>query len=399
MFSMKEEVYMSKNILFVMPHLYTGGITTAFLNLINSICNNTELNIDILLFNHDNTSVLPDNVNVIPTNKMLRLISTSQEKIRKESLFLSLMRLGFGAISKFIGSHIAYKIIFGFCPRLSKYDFAISYCQSSSNRSFYGGMNDFVIDKVDAKTKISFLHCDYSQCGSSDSHNDKVYEKFDKIAAVSQGVKDAFISVMPHLESKVHVVHNCHQVDRILSLSKVNTFVYDNDVLNIITVARISAEKGHYRALEVFARLKNEGYKFRWHIIGGADVRTEVEFAEKIENLDLKDCVVMHGNQNNPYRFFPNADVMLLPSYHEAAPMVFSEAEILGLPVITTDTLSAKEFVADKGIGIVCDSNVEGIYDSLSQILKNPHILSKFSSKYKTHDNYEQLEEFYALLK
>lgn len=43
-----------------------------------------------------------------------------------------------------------------------------------------------------------------------------------------------------------------------------------------------------------------------------------------------------------------NANLLLLFSEHEAAPMVFGEAELLQLPVLTTNTTSVKELVLDK---------------------------------------------------
>jgi len=392
---------MPKRLLFVMPHLYTGGITTAFLNLINAIHKNSLYKIDVLLFNQENVTLLPDDVNVLPANAALRLIATPQSVINKESIFLALLRYFFGAISKVFGSNIAYWLIFLFCPTLSGYDAAISYCQSSANNSFYGGMNEFVISKVAAKNKITFLHCDYSCCGSSDKHNNKIYDKFDKIAAVSQGVKDAFVSILPHLESKVFVVHNCHQVDKILALSKNNTVFYDDEVFNIITVARISAEKGHYRALDVFKRLKEEGYNFKWHIIGGSDASSEEKLQKLIVDYGLMDYVVMHGDQDNPYKFFVNADILFLPSYHEAAPMVFSEAEILALPVLCTDTISAKEFVEDRLIGIVCENNIEGIYSALTAILENVNFTAerkKMFNNMEQFSNYNSVQEFMQLI-
>ncbi len=390
---------MKKKVLLTTTDLNLGGIETAFLNLVNLLKKDNTIDFDVFLFDSDNEFKLPAGVKVIRGNKLVRMLVVNQQKIKEENSFLGIFRLFCGAFAKFFGHGLIYKLLFFSQPKLYGYDVAISFTQSSHKHSLFGGCNEFVLNRVISAKKISFLHCDYSMCGINTLYSKKIYSKFDKIAAVSEGVRQAFVKCVPELEEKTCVVHNCHDIENIITKSKSDVVTYKTDALNFVTVARLSPEKGHYRALEVFDRLKHEGHKFKWHIIGGADDFTESEFAKKIEAFNLTDSVVMHGNQDNPYRFFPNADVMLLPSYHEAAPMVFSEAEILGLPVITTDTLSAKEFVADRNNGIVCDNSISGIYKAVGNVLKNPDILNKYVEfQDAEYDNQTFVHEFYDLL-
>ena len=385
----------NKKILFVMPHLYTGGITTAFLNLINNLDKN---DIYVLLFNPEHKEKIPDKVNIVPTNIFLRLITTPQNKINKESKLFGILRLFLGGIAKLIGSQFAYRLIFLTCSKLKGFDCAISFSQSSNNHSLFGGMNEFVLDKVNADAKVTFLHCDYSECGIHSNYSQKIYSQFDKIAAVSEGVRNSFVKTIPELADKTCVVHNCHQFEKIEKMSFENTVIYKDDAIKFLTVARISSEKGHYRALEAFKKLKSEGFDFYWHIVGGADDNTEATFQRCIDDAGLTNNVIMHHTQENPYRFFVNADALLLPSYHEAAPMVFSEAEILNLPILTTDTTSAEEFVSSKNIGIVCSNTDEAIYQMLKDVLQKPELLAGFKRNMKIPTNESALNEFYDLI-
>ena len=72
-----------------------------------------------------------------------------------------------------------------------------------------------------------------------------------------------------------------------------------------------------------------------------------------------------------------NADYLFVPSLHEAAPMVFDEANVLGLKIISTNTTSAAEMIDEDGI--ICDNSSEGIESVLSELRKS--LSEKSSSK------------------
>ena len=75
------------------------------------------------------------------------------------------------------------------------------------------------------------------------------------------------------------------------------------------------------------------------------------------------------GEKVNPYAYMKNADYLLVPSYHEAAPLVFDEAKCLGLKIITTDTVSAKELVGTD-YGIVCENEDSALRNVLTLLKK-----------------------------
>ena len=74
--------------------------------------------------------------------------------------------------------------------------------------------------------------------------------------------------------------------------------------------------------------------------------------------------------------------------------MVFGEAMITGIPVLTTDTTSAKEMVEDTHIGFVCKIDDESIKAALEKIL---------SGKIKRNEippytNEAAVSEFYEII-
>ncbi len=388
---------MKKKILFVMPNLKTGGVQTAFLNLINEIKNDKNLEIDLFVFDTDDIGILPREVNVLPVGKLTRLLTTSQKTIESESKVLGILRLLLGGIAKVIADHYVYSFVFMFEKILKGYDVAISFSQSGPKHSLYGGMNEFVMTKVEAKTKATVLHCDYSAVGLDTLYNVDLYQMFDKVCAVSDGVKNAFLSLVPECKETACVMHNCHDFYKMAELSAIDTVEYDRGVLNILTVARITAEKGHLRALDALYRLKEDGLKFCWHIVGDGDGLEKLK--AKIEEYNMSRNVILYGNHQNPYKFYVNADVLLVPSFHEAAPMVFTESEFFNLPVVATKTTSTDEFVTDRNLGIVCENSENGIYKAFEYIFKNPNIIREIKGfRRELPSNDEALREFYELI-
>ena len=78
-----------------------------------------------------------------------------------------------------------------------------------------------------------------------------------------------------------------------------------------------------------------------------------------IRELELSDVVTLCGQQKNPYGYIKAADLLLIPSYSEAAPLVIGEAAALGTPILSVETSSAREMIAETGYGWVCDNSEE----------------------------------------
>ena len=363
-----------------MTSLNTGGIATSLLNLLNELKSRNDLNIDVVLFHRspNDEILIPEGIAIKYPGKMTELIAISVQDAKKMGIKYYVLKYILGAICKLFGHGIAYKIIFRFCQHYDNYDYAISCSQSAPIHSMYGGCNEFVLHNIVAKKKISFIHCDYVTYGLNDKYSHKVYAMFDKIAVVSNSVGRVFLGVEPEFVNKTFTVRNCHNINKILTSSENETVAYDSNDLNILTVARMGDEKGHMRVLDGLRRLKDVGIRCKWHIVGGCIETAPAEFIKKIKEYDVESNVVFYGIQSNPYRYMPKADFLLVPSLHEAAPMVFDEARLLHLPVVTTNTVSAEEMVGSYEVGLVCDNTDTALSDALIHVAKNPELLKTY---------------------
>ncbi len=84
---------------------------------------------------------------------------------------------------------------------------------------------------------------------------------------------------------------------------------------------------------------------------------------------NLEDVVIRLGEKANPYPYMARSDLYVCLSSSEACPMVFNEAKILKLPMVTTDFGSAFEFITNGVDGIITPIDI--MPNVLSRLMKD----------------------------
>ncbi|MBQ2848042.1 MAG: glycosyltransferase [Clostridia bacterium] len=390
-----------KKIIIVNNDMRVGGVQKSLYNLLWSI--DLEKCYDVTLFLFRKTGAyadkLPEGVKVIECDGLFRYSGMSQQECNG-NLKDTLLRGFIAAIAFFFGRRAAVRFMLIGQPMLSEsYDYAISFLHNGRCNSIYGCVQDFVLSRIKAQKKIAFIHCDYRNCGANHTVNNRMIEQFDKIVACSDGCRKAFESVLPDLKNKCTTVCNCHNFNEIRSLAEENTYIYDSKYINIILVARLSREKGIERALKAVSEAVNKGFLVKLHVVGGGNLCNEL--IDLSRDLGIADNVEFYGRQDNPYRYMKNADLLLLTSYHEAAPMVIDESRCLGVPILTTETTSSRDMVTDKGCGWVCGNSQEDLNKALLDILADKESLHGLKKKLKAIEasNDTAIEQFNSLFK
>src|SRR5690606_32228952 len=90
------------------------------------------------------------------------------------------------------------------------YDLAVDY---NGQQQLY-----YLIDKVQAKKKVSFFHNDYNKWPYYYSADKKYYPNTDRIYSVSPGCVDSLRNVFPEVAHKVELFENISSLSVILSL-------------------------------------------------------------------------------------------------------------------------------------------------------------------------------------
>lgn len=127
--------------------------------------------------------------------------------------------------------------------------------------------------------------------------------------------------------SKTTIMYNALQVPRADNMNQTG-----NSEANLLTVARLSPEKGIDRIIHALALLKRP---FIYTVVGDGGERSKLETL--VKSLGLKDRVRFTGSKDHPFNLNERPDVFLLGSYYEGFPNVVIEAMSLGIPAVAYD--------------------------------------------------------------
>ena len=386
-----------KKILIVNNNLHIGGVQKALVDLLKEIHDQYDITLALFYPHGKLLEQVPQDVKILPVRSAYRYLGMSRYDVEGKP-FLKLRRGIYAAISRVFGRSFAISLMALGQKKLCGFDAAISYLHDSGDKVFYGGCNEFVLRHTHGAKKIAFLHCDYSMCGANTKKNAARYEKFDKIAACSQGCADTFVENLPDFSKKTIVVPNAHDYNNIWRSVSKETVSLPEGRVNILTVARFGKEKGVGRAIEALTQISCVFKNFHYYVIGDGILRPQVEQA--ILNGDLQERVTLLGEMENPYGYMKAADLLLIPSVSEAAPLVIGEAACLGTPVLSTKTSSAVEMIEQTGFGWVCENDINALTDALEILLKDPSLLAEQKKKLQELrvDNQTAVARFAALI-
>ncbi|MBQ3203200.1 MAG: glycosyltransferase [Clostridia bacterium] len=383
-----------KELLIVNNNMKVGGVQKSLCNLLWSL-DPTEYHVTLLLFSKTGAYLdeLPDTVDVMEETGPFRLFGKSQTEYKGMD---AVKRTCLALICRFFGRDTAVRLMRKRQPTVRGYDCAVSFLNNGPKDLLYGGTQDFVLYCTEAGRKVLFLHSDYDRSGSHYPQNDRAVAQFDTIAACSEGCRRAFVAALPDLADRCVAVRNCHRYDEIRRLADADTVVYDRDAIHAVTVARMTPRKGVDRAIRALAVARKAGHPIVLHVVGDGPKRGSLQ--QLAEELAVTDAVIFHGELSNPYPYIKQADLMLLTSYHEAAPMVIEEARCLGVPILSTEIISTKEMVTEAQAGWVCDNDQAAIDETLCRVLADLDGLLAVKQRLLATpmDNREALEQFSA---
>lgn len=203
----------------------------------------------------------------------------------------------------------------------------------------------------------------------------RIYEDATLLHFVSNYIMAEAIRLGAPVEKCV-VVHRSVDIDFFNAVPRNPT---NTEVLNILSVGRLSWQKGYPYALEAIQLLKKKGNKICYHIVGdGADLAM-LRF--HVTRLGIEDQVVFHGQQSRSTikRHFENADIYLHASLTEAMPNAILEASSMSLPIVATAAGGAPEAVLDGESGfVVAPANAEKIAEALTILIGSKELRQKF---------------------
>ena len=102
-----------RKVLIVSDSTRVGGIQKSLINMLNLI-DYKKYSIDLLLFNDNHTESINNNVKILPSNKLLRIIGSTSEELNNANLLDCSLRKILSFLCRVFGSNF----IFSFCINL-----------------------------------------------------------------------------------------------------------------------------------------------------------------------------------------------------------------------------------------------------------------------------------------
>ena len=296
-----------KRILFMCINMNIGGTEKALLTMLNEI-GSSKYDITLLMLEEYGgfLNEIPSFVKVKYVNEYKNIKPLikeppkllAKELIRNRKYLKGLLILLNYSISKITNNtSYYYKYISKNIRNIEEdYDLAVAYAGPMDFITY------FVLNKIKAKKKVQWIHFDITKIGFNKKFAEKNYKKFDKIFVVSEEGKEKLINLIPALNNKVEAFFNIISCNLIENMSK-NEKGFDDSFngVRILTVGRLSKEKGQDLTINVLARLKNEGYNIKWYCIG--DGPEKDNYKQIIKNLNIENDYIVLGSKLNPYPF------------------------------------------------------------------------------------------------
>lgn len=386
-----------KRIAVVVTEFIAGGVEKALLELIDAIDRN-EYEITVFLPNKNGqwTYLLEEKVNVEVLQEV-DLRKQANELLKKFDLF-HLFKLLFFRLSSKLIIHSNYSK--GLEYRLKstpkypeKFDIVIAYKISNI---------DIVLNSlyyIDSNKKVAWVHQAFNE---SEKKYIGLYKQFDNIFCVSEALKAQTVNMFPSLRDKTDVFRNLVNYNEIKKLSTdyLPKLKNSNDLLAIVTVGRLSIEKGQDIIPSIAYFLRNKGYNFVWYLVGEGPL--EAELKEKINQYNVTDCVVLCGRKDNPYPYIRNCDIYVQTSKTEGWGLTVSEAKILNKPIVTTNAGVMSEQIENGVNGIITENDsAEEICNSIEKLIINPDLRKSFVEvleKDNTDGNKKEIQKLYSLI-
>ena len=250
-------------------------------------------------------------------------------------------------------------------------------------------------------TPLVFTKRMTSKISKKDIFHKFIYNRIDRIFAISEYVKTNMITTTPIKDKQIEVLYNG------VNLEHFNPTLYNNNeerlkyfinpnIILIGMVGRITPLKGHHEFINAAITIKkilNNNVKFI--LVGNAGL-PEQDYYNQVKDYALnklgEDNIIFTGFTNDIPKFLSMIDILIFPSYEESFGNVVIEAMAMGVPVVASDSGAVPEIIEHDVTGILVkpkDSQViaEGIIEYLFKKNKT-EMICKNAMKY-VKENYD----------
>ncbi len=260
---------MKKDILFVIDSLDIAGAEKSLVSLL-SMLDYSKFNVDLQLFSFGNileknsakTSKCTSTIELYNLYKSnyKTFYATCPVKKKQFKCFFSRIRYSIAIYKKDYHNTKRAILYWKSASKViennnKKYDVAISYAQ--------GVPTYYVAEKVKAEKKLAWVNATYIIDEEDIAFQKKYYNHYHKMIAVSRTAEKDLLERFPYYADKIEVMYDINNPRLIFQMAEAGNNYQDSfHGIRILTIGRLSAQKGYDIALQVCKILKEKKNSF-----------------------------------------------------------------------------------------------------------------------------------------
>ncbi|MBP3577035.1 MAG: CDP-glycerol glycerophosphotransferase family protein [Lachnospiraceae bacterium] len=367
-----------KNVLIYMGGFEKNGLTTAGVNLLNTL--DREKNNYAVIYCFNSVKDRQESVNVLP-DKVARIGFYHFRALTFAEQIPYMMWRGVRNIPYSFVANVMEKLSVRGAARL------MGGCRVDTVVQFTG-YNDEMIGIMEHMpcNRVIYVHNDMEQEIKHRANANKgllshAYHAYDHVAVVTEDVMPPAQRIAEcNKEKDIKEAHitwckNVLDHNRIRRMGAETLMFDDSTVINhpeaqlrevldgkkkiFVSVGRFSIEKGHERLIKAFESLHKEQPDTALLIIGGHGNLWNATVKQAEESSCPEDIYLVRF-MSNPFPLLKQCDYFVLSSLYEGFGLVLVEADVLGVPCFSTDIVGPRRFMKKYG-GLLVEDSEQGI--------------------------------------
>lgn len=358
-----------KKMLICISTLGSGGAEKSLVNFISEY--KKSYDISLLVFSERNNYY----------SKFLGEIQV--DYVIKKNVHLFIQKI-VNKLFKYIPSSILYRIVMNnSIYKNQKFDIEFAYLEGRATKIISGSSNK-------NSKKYAYIHCDFLKHWHSKNRflsyksEYNSYKRFNKVISVSPEQKESFLHVFPKLD--VEVIPNFINKEEILLKGNEEFDNYNNKYF--CSVGRLEEVKNFNLLIEAFHNFRKRNPEYKLYILGEGS--QYYLLSTQIKKLKEEDNICLLGFKNNPYKYIKNSIGLIQSSKSESFSYVLAEANILGIPTLSTKT-QGSSYMRKYFDVIEVEHNVDALVEGMVKLLDKKVANAQFSISNEAKKKFDML--------
>ena len=214
-----------------------------------------------------------------------------------------------------------------------------------------------------------------------------------------------FKETFPDYKDKANVIYDINDEKMMIKMSKMQSDakkdMKTDKKWKLLTVGRLSKQKGYDIAMEACKILKEQGISFMWYALGKGPLEDEIK--NKIKEYQLEDNFKLLGVKENPYPYYKECDIYVQTSKFEGFGLALTEARVFNKPIVTTEFDAVYMQIKPNVNGLVTKMDGESVAESIIKIIEDENLRETIINNIKQEkkgniEEYKKIQKLFCLL-